>query len=924
MSSGQAIGPTPPGPSSAAIPFRQRFGTRLLAATMGAVFVGAFCSLVLIVLGERRMADATAARTEKSIEGFFRERMRENLDTEAQRFARVRRRACDRVAALAAVTQSLFDHGREGTALAEAAPDSGSLRTQLAWDAATGGSQNPDASPVVVAIPPELHAGKDLLSPQAESLVGQTSLLDTILPVLQASEPADAPLYFVGPPTVPLIRMAPWRDLLHDGLDSSPNWPDEDYWAGFPGLIDAWLAWQRQHPESRCPVTALPPRVGQSGSLGSQSFCMPVWDRQRQACIGSVWCDLPLGRLIRELMEYRLGSRGVAFLCLADGTLLAQHEHGGMGVPFTQIHFANLTGHSLRAPPERAATIVHLPLPPEGSSLLVSALLSGEPHLVALRRLPSSAVWTPGGTGATEEQWILGLAIPHSVMAAPVQEARAQIATSTRTLLIGQTAILLATTTLLGLLIWYVLGHLHRRMANMATTVRSIASGVPGARIADQASDELGLVARDVNAMADRLRDMADAAGQRNAELEAMFDALPNLVLVMDTARETVLFANSQAEPVLRSRSAEGARQQALSTRTQPNEPIAWEFRDSASGQAYLVAEQNIHWSDGQPAILAVAIDITRRRQTEASLRELNATLEARVRERTNELREQVRETEVVNRAMVNLLEDLQWANRELAATGRELRAANQELEAFSYSVSHDLRAPLRTISGFSEILLEEHRANLNDEAQEHLGRIHRESQHMGQVIDSLLALSRISRRDLHSESVDLSRLAREVVADLVQEEPDRAVQVSIAAGIEVQGDQRMLRLVLSNLLGNAWKFTRLVPEPHIEFGRLESSHENGKVADSEDIYYVRDNGAGFDMQYANKLFVPFSRLHKPTEYPGTGIGLTTVQRIVQRHGGRIWAEGRPGHGATFFFSLGSPAESPPPTDKPPSPPSGR
>lgn len=897
----------------AAIPLRQRFGTRLLGATMGAVLVGAICSLILIVLGERRMADATAARTEKSIEGFFRERMRENLDTEAQRFARIRRRARDKVAALAAVTQSLFDHGGDVAAWGEPPTQS-----QLAWDAATGGSQNRAPNPVAVALPPELHVGKAAPSPEAERLVKLTSPLDTILPVLQASEPSDAPLYFVGPPETPLVRMAPWRDLLHDGLDVHPDWPRQDYWSRFPGLVDAWAAWQRQHPGSLCPVTTLPPRVGQSGGMGSQSFCMPVWDRQRQVCVGSVWYDLPLEKLIRDLMEYRLGSQGVAFLCQDDGTLLALHKHGGAGTPFSRVQFANLTGHSLRAASEPSAAVAHLPLPPGESTLLVSALLGGEPHLVALRRLPGFLAWYPGRE--SEEQWVLGLAIPQSLLATPVQEARAQILASSKRLLLGQTGVLLVTTVLLALLIWRVLGCLHLRLAGMATAVQEIASGVAGARVAEDPADELGLVARDVNAMADRLRDMAAAVKRRNAELQAMFDALPNLVLVTDADRKTVLFANSQAEPLLRGRSATGAREQALTIRPQPGEPLAWEFRDSASGQAYLVAEQNIHWSDGQPAILAVAADITRRRQTEASLRELNATLEARVRERTNELRDQVRETEVVNRAMVNLLEDLQWTNRELAATGRELRAANQELEAFSYSVSHDLRAPLRTISGFSEILLDEHGTSLDGEAQEHLGRIYRESQRMGQVIDSLLALSRISRRDLHYELVDLSRLAREVLADLAQEEPQRQVQVSVEDGIEVQGDPRMLRIVLSNLLGNAWKFTRLAAEPRIQFGRLEAGHADGTVADAGDIHYVRDNGAGFDMQYANKLFVPFSRLHRPAEYPGTGIGLTIVQRIVQRHGGRIWAEAEPGRGATFFFSLVPPAEPPPPLPDEPAP----
>lgn len=895
---------------SASLPLARRFGARLLVATMGAVLVGAVCSLLLIVLGERRMADATAARTEASMEGFFRERMRDNLDTEARRFARVRQRACDRVGALAAITQALFDHD-DGIVPAAGRPFAPS---PLVRDPATGGSQNAAPSPTVIAIPPQLHAANGEIQPAAELLSRLTGPLDVIMPALQAPEPPGTRLYFVGAADAPVIRMAPWQDVLHRGLPTCPDWPRRDFWSQFPGLRATWSAWQNQHPGTPGPITALPPWIDSAKGRAGQSFCAPIWDRERQVCIGSVWCDLPLAATIQELMERRLGDQGIAFLSLADGTLLALHDHGSDGMLFSRIHFEDTTGPILRSSlPPLPSTAVRFPLPPGDRPLLVSAMLGGKPHLVALRNLPGALTWDAAGQALVERRWVLGLAVPQSEILGPVQAARAGIMASAHALLVGQSAVLLLTTALLGLLVWRVLGQMHGRMASMATAVRAISSGVAGARVPEDVPDELGLVARDVNTMADRLRDMAAAAGHRNQELQAMFNSLPDLAQVVNPATGAALFADSQAGEVLGSKPAQAARQQAGAAQTNPEEPFSWEFRDPESGLTYLVTEQGIRWSDGQPAVLQVASDITRRRQVEATLRELNATLEARVRERTNELREQVRETEVVNRAMVNLLEDLQKTNRELATAGRELRVANQELEAFSYSVSHDLRAPLRTISGFSEILLEEHAPALSENAKEHLGRIYHESQHMGQVIDSLLGLSRISRRDMHREPVDLSRLAREVVADLFREEPERAVRVDIEDGIEVWGDQRLLRIVLVNLLGNAWKFTRQTTEPHLEFGRLEGGPAPETVADAAIVYYVRDNGVGFDMQYVNKLFVPFSRLHKPTEYPGTGIGLTTVQRIVQRHGGRIWAEAKPGQGATFFFSL-----DPPPADSPP------
>jgi light-regulated signal transduction histidine kinase (bacteriophytochrome) len=222
--------------------------------------------------------------------------------------------------------------------------------------------------------------------------------------------------------------------------------------------------------------------------------------------------------------------------------------------------------------------------------------------------------------------------------------------------------------------------------------------------------------------------------------------------------------------------------------------------------------------------------------------------------------------------------------------------AANQELEAFSYSVAHDLRAPLRGVDGFSQALLEDYADKLDDEGRRYLNYLRESAQRMGRLIDDLLALSRLTRAELVHEPVDLAELARSVAAQLQRAEPNRRVEMVIDAEIAAEGDARLLRIALENLLGNAWKFTARCAAPRIEVG---VTSENGSRA-----YFVRDNGAGFDMAYASKLFGVFQRLHSTTEFEGTGIGLATVQRIVSRHGGRIWATGEVAHGATFFFTL--------------------
>jgi PAS domain S-box-containing protein len=242
----------------------------------------------------------------------------------------------------------------------------------------------------------------------------------------------------------------------------------------------------------------------------------------------------------------------------------------------------------------------------------------------------------------------------------------------------------------------------------------------------------------------------------------------------------------------------------------------------------------------------------------------------------------------------------LQRLNRELEDRVRErtvdLETANKELEAFCFSVSHDLRAPLRVLDGFSDELLRRYAAHLDDQGRHYLQRLRTGTQRMGDLIDDLLQLSRFSRGEMKRERVDLSGLARAIAADLLQREPDRQVSFDIQPELTGQGDPGLLRAALVNLLGNAWKFTGKRSAAAIAFGR--TTHQ-GRPA-----FFVRDNGAGFDMSHVSKLFGAFQRLHSQREFPGNGIGLATVQRIVHRHGGKIWAESDPGLGATFYFTL--------------------
>lgn len=251
-----------------------------------------------------------------------------------------------------------------------------------------------------------------------------------------------------------------------------------------------------------------------------------------------------------------------------------------------------------------------------------------------------------------------------------------------------------------------------------------------------------------------------------------------------------------------------------------------------------------------------------------------------------------VRERERAQQSLSEYRDHLEDLVEERTAA---LRVANRELEAFSYSVSHDLRSPLRSLDGFSQALLEDYGDTLEGEGRDYLNRIRTASQRMARLIDDMLLLSRLSRGEMVRDDVDISKLAAEVVDDLREADPDREVDVEIAPGLVASADRRLLRILFQNLVGNAWKFTSKQEQARIEVARA-----NGDAQ----AFMVRDDGVGFDMAYADKLFGAFQRLHSAGEFEGTGIGLATVQRIVHRHGGRVWAESEPGSGATFYFTL--------------------
>lgn len=298
----------------------------------------------------------------------------------------------------------------------------------------------------------------------------------------------------------------------------------------------------------------------------------------------------------------------------------------------------------------------------------------------------------------------------------------------------------------------------------------------------------------------------------------------------------------------------------------------------------------------GVSCIISITRDITERQEKEKKIVELNESLEKKVEERTKELTELLNEQEANQIALVNLVEDLNEKTDQLIRTTSQLQAANKELESFSYTVSHDLRTPLRALDGFANILLEDYAPNLDNEGKRLLGVIITNANKMGYLIDDLLAFSRLGRMELKEIKIDMERMVRSVYDELTSDKEKEMIDFRLHSIPGLVGDSAMMQQVWVNLIGNAIKFTSLKPTRIIEVGSFSEDNSNG--------YYIKDNGAGFNMAYSSKLFAVFQRLHSNNEFQGTGIGLSIVNRVVQRHNGRVWAEGKVDEGAAFYFTI--------------------
>ena len=382
-------------------------------------------------------------------------------------------------------------------------------------------------------------------------------------------------------------------------------------------------------------------------------------------------------------------------------------------------------------------------------------------------------------------------------------------------------------------------------------------------------SARLYTATRQLNAeLEQRVADRTVALSQANSLLQMMLDHMPDQIYFKDAQSRFIRNSRSQAKALGLSDPAEAVGKSDFDFFSHAQQSYEKEQEIIRSGKPLVDLEEHVVWPDGQETWVS--------------------TTKVPLPDETGKI--------IGTFGISRDITDRKRTEKELQKAKLELEAANKELEAFSYSVSHDLRAPLRSVDGFSQALLEDYGEMLPPEGRNFLERIRNSAQRMAELIDDLLNLSKVTRASMKLVPVDLSQLAQGIVAELQRTHRERKVNFNITPNLKARGDPNLLQIVLENLLNNAWKFTSKREQAEIEFG--------SKPENDETIYFIRDNGAGFDMAYVSKLFGAFQRLHAMTEFSGTGIGLATVQRIINRHGGRIWAEGAVDQGATFFFTL--------------------
>ncbi|MBN2003280.1 MAG: PAS domain S-box protein [Anaerolineae bacterium] len=920
---------------------RNHFQTKILVISLGGMLFSILLSGLIFFLGMRKLTKDVFAEVALDLEIASQQHLESQITSTAERINLWMRHAQADLRIFATITQQLIDHREEFRPMTEAIIEIPFFADKMQYYPEGGYSQNAPDEPTVVTLQTLYHDETARIKPHPQQVINETAILDLFMPAIHTQGAKKMWTYFAGDTEAGFLRLFPWTDFGKEAIENYPEQMHISYWTFFPGLVEAWEK-GLETPDSTTGIVTFPPAIDATSGQAIQIFGHPLWNRERTQFAGAVWYDLALAEITNIIEEMQLTQTGFAFLALGDGNVIAIPEHGIQALGLQERILGD--GHLLRdLEDSRERAVAALTLPGDDAVSFLELRLAGRDHIMVMRRLAPMNVFLDGAEQIAVQYWTLGFVVPKDETYAPLIAVQTNVTKSFKSILLLQGGLLVVVAAGLAGLMFFLTERMTRGLAELSAGAHQIAQGDFDTQVEILSTDEIGRLARMFNEMAHQLKESFDRLEHWNTQLkeealerqlaekdlqesqERLRLVLENMPVMMDAfdAEGNILVWNkacewvtgySAEEMINNPRALEWLypdpdyRQQMLAQWAERGgDYYNWEWTLTArDGAVKTVAWSSI--SDRFPipgwATWGTGVDVTKQAQVEKELWKHREDLEEMITQRTDELNVRVAEVELLNRAMTNLLQDFQAANAKLTSMADWLKATNQELESFAYAVSHDLRAPLRGIDGWSLALLEDYGEQLDATARQYLDSVRAEAQRMGQLIDALLHLSRVTRAEMQIQHVNLSALAQAVIARLQAEYPDREVEVHIQPDLMADGDATLFEAMLTNLLGNAWKFTRTRTPACIEFGVMAYESENKKEDQERKAFFVRDNGVGFDMAYAKKLFGAFQRMHKASEFPGTGIGLATVRRIIHRHGGQVWAEAQVDQGATFYFTL--------------------
>lgn len=911
---------------------RNSLQAKMLLISLSGVLASVLLGALVLVLGMRGLSRDMTNQLDQLLGAAGRQRMANQIENTAARINLWMGHSRADLHILAEICQTMIDHEQEFEPLHRAAAGIPYFADQMRYHPEGGYSQNAPDEPTVVTLQTIYHDENGDILPYPSEVLRDTAILDLIMPAIHHQGAEKLWTYYCGDAEAAFLRMTPWVDFGRDAIQNYPEQMEVPYWTWFPGLLETWNAQITDAGAGRVDeeIVTFDPAIDATSGEMIQIYGHPLWNAERTACAGAVWFDLQMDEITRIVEEMRFVGQGFAFLVFADGNVIAVPEHGERALGLQRREVSDQ--HLVRNLSESGeAGVAALALPLDDTVTLDEIVLAGEPHLLLMRRLDPIPVYRETVGEIVPQHKTLGFVVPLSDLYGHRRSVQESMRATTRSILATQAIVLGLWMLVVMGLVYYFLRRIARGLVSLTDGAARIAGGALDTRVAWSSRDELGDLADAFNHMAQQVetshlqlerhnaslqrevRERIEAEAALRESQERLVQVVSNMPVLLDAFDEngTLVMWNAECERVtgfgaqeilnnpegmdLLYPDQDYRAQMMAELERRGSDFVGWEWRLTAKdGSERIVSWSNISerypipgWSDW-----AVGVDVTDRVRAEDELRQHRARLTETVQARTAQLEERIQESEQLNRAMINLLQDLRASNRRLEATTRRLEEANRELDDFAYVVSHDLKAPLRGINQLATWIVEDHREALDEDAVIKLDLLSARVARMHAMIDGMLQYSRAGRERVPMGEVDLDRVTREVI-DLLAPPPH--IEVTVENKLPtVQGDPTRLSQVFQNLIGNACHY---MDKPA---GRVTVTCEDD---DTHWRFAVRDNGPGIAPRHHERIFRLFQTLAPGDDASSTGVGLALVKRIVESGGGRVWVESDLGSGATFYWT---------------------